>query len=381
MTRRGPTRGDATQRDTTQRQLTLRLHTDGASRGNPGPAGIGVVIERADDGAVVAELGEYLGRATNNAAEYRALLAGLTRALELGAVAVEVCSDSELMVRQLEGRYQVRSADLAPLLQQARRLLGRFPGGSRIAHVPRGRNRRADALANAAIDAAVAGAGGDARGARGGGGAEDGGDAGGDGGDGAVRRSGEGRSGGGGRHRDARRSGSRTAERGVRAPASDRRPVQGGVQPDGPVAAGGGRRPQAAASAQPGGARSTPRTIPGDAGRLRPLRARAGRPHAGGAPASRPDRRRLPVWDLGALADGLSPGESRELGTGVRVTRLAPGDTLGAGAGTWVLVVQGAAAAGDEPVCRGQCCRLGAAERLTACASGAVVLSVMPGSG
>jgi len=133
--------------------MILRLHTDGASRGNPGPAGAGVVLER--DGVVVAELSAYLGHTTNNVAEYQALLAGLQRALELGASGVEVVSDSELMVRQLQGRYQVRSPSLVPLLREARRLLQRFPDGHRIVHTAREGNARADALANQAIDAAL----------------------------------------------------------------------------------------------------------------------------------------------------------------------------------------------------------------------------------
>ncbi len=133
----------------------LRVRTDGASRGNPGHAGIGVVIERVADGAVVEEIAEYLGRETNNVAEYRALVAGLTRALELGAAAVEVVSDSELMVRQIQGTYQVRNPGLLPLFAQVRSLRGRFPGGFRIGHTLRGGNARADELANAAIDRAL----------------------------------------------------------------------------------------------------------------------------------------------------------------------------------------------------------------------------------
>lgn len=133
----------------------LRVRTDGASRGNPGHAGIGVVIERVADGAVVDEIAEYLGRETNNVAEYRALVAGLTRALELGAAAVEVVSDSELMVRQIQGTYQVRNPGLLPLFAQVRSLRGRFPGGFRIGHTLRGGNARADELANAAIDRAL----------------------------------------------------------------------------------------------------------------------------------------------------------------------------------------------------------------------------------
>jgi ribonuclease HI len=129
---------------------TLRLHVDGASRGNPGEAGFGVHVTDAN-GAPVAELHGYLGRATNNVAEYQALVHGLRWALAHGARRVEVFSDSELLVRQVEGRYRVRNAGLVPLHRQALSLLGRFEV-ARIAHVPRGRNREADALANLAVD-------------------------------------------------------------------------------------------------------------------------------------------------------------------------------------------------------------------------------------
>ena len=138
-----------------QGDKALRVRTDGASRGNPGQAGIGVVIERAADGAVVDEIAQYLGQATNNVAEYRALIVGLTRALDLGATAVEVVSDSELLVRQVEGRYQVKHPGLIPLFEEVRRLRRRFSGGLRISHTLRGGNKRADELANEAIDRAL----------------------------------------------------------------------------------------------------------------------------------------------------------------------------------------------------------------------------------
>lgn len=132
--------------------MKVRVRTDGASRGNPGPSGIGVVIERATDGVVVAEIAEYLGSTTNNVAEYRALIAGLRRALELGATAVEVVSDSELMVRQVDGVYKVRSEHLQPLLREVHALRRRFLEGFAITHTLRGGNQRADELANVAID-------------------------------------------------------------------------------------------------------------------------------------------------------------------------------------------------------------------------------------
>ncbi|HUL75754.1 MAG TPA: ribonuclease HI family protein [Vicinamibacteria bacterium] len=128
----------------------LRLHVDGASRGNPGEAGFGVHVTDAEGGEVAALYG-YLGQATNNVAEYQALLHGLRFALARGASRVEVYSDSELLVRQIEGRYRVKSPGLQPLHREARSLLARFEG-ARIAHVPRERNREADALANRAVD-------------------------------------------------------------------------------------------------------------------------------------------------------------------------------------------------------------------------------------
>jgi len=128
----------------------LRLHVDGASRGNPGEAGFGVHVTNAE-GVEVASLYGYLGRATNNVAEYQALLHGLRFALARGASRVEVYSDSELLVRQVEGRYRVKSPGLQPLHREALNLLARFER-TRVAHVPRERNREADALANRAVD-------------------------------------------------------------------------------------------------------------------------------------------------------------------------------------------------------------------------------------
>ena len=129
---------------------TLRLHVDGASRGNPGEAGFGIHVT-GGDGSEVASLYGYLGRATNNVAEYQALLHGLRFALARGASRVEVFSDSELLVRQVEGRYRVKSPGLQPLHREAKGLLARFER-ARIVHVPRERNREADALANRAVD-------------------------------------------------------------------------------------------------------------------------------------------------------------------------------------------------------------------------------------
>ncbi len=129
----------------------ISIRTDGASRGNPGPAGIGVVIE-PEGGGPPLEFGAYIGETTNNVAEYKALLLGLGEAEKLSPDAVTVLSDSELMVRQLNGEYKVKSAHLRPLFLEAVRRLRRFPS-VRIRHVGREENGRADLLANRAIDA------------------------------------------------------------------------------------------------------------------------------------------------------------------------------------------------------------------------------------
>jgi ribonuclease HI len=124
--------------------------TDGGARGNPGPAGYGVSITDKR-GAVLAELSVGIGWATNNVAEYRGVLAGLERAAELGARRVTVRADSLLVVNQQLGRWKVKNEGLRPLADEARRLARRF---ERVTwqHVPRARNRRADELANLAMD-------------------------------------------------------------------------------------------------------------------------------------------------------------------------------------------------------------------------------------
>ncbi len=127
----------------------LSIFTDGASKGNPGPAGIGVVVARAD-GTVMREVAEYIGELTNNAAEYRALIRGLREALDLGAGEVEISVDSELMARQLAGVYRVKSPNLQPLHAEAVELLRGFSRIS-ISHVRRDLNKRADQLANEGI--------------------------------------------------------------------------------------------------------------------------------------------------------------------------------------------------------------------------------------
>lgn len=128
----------------------LIAYVDGGSRGNPGPAGYGVVVESAE-GAPRAELKAYLGRQTNNYAEYQGLLAALRWAREQGVTALEVRADSELLVRQMTGRYQVRSPALRPLFEQARAWAGGLASFA-IRHVPREQNRAADRLANQAMD-------------------------------------------------------------------------------------------------------------------------------------------------------------------------------------------------------------------------------------
>lgn len=126
------------------------LYTDGAARGNPGPAGAGAFI-CTGDGHAVAEVAEYLGETTNNVAEYRALIAGLKKLIEMGAEEIEVRADSELMVRQIQGRYRVKHPNLKPLFEEAIALLKKI-GRYSIKHVEREKNKEADRLANQAID-------------------------------------------------------------------------------------------------------------------------------------------------------------------------------------------------------------------------------------
>jgi len=129
----------------------LVLHVDGGARGNPGPAAIGVVVSDPD-GNLIDELAERIGVATNNVAEYRALLRGLERARELGASEVEVVGDSELVARQLSGAYKVKHPAMKPLYEQAIAALRGFERWG-VRTVPRAENARADALVNAALDA------------------------------------------------------------------------------------------------------------------------------------------------------------------------------------------------------------------------------------
>jgi ribonuclease HI len=130
------------------------LYCDGASRGNPGPAAIGAVLY-GSAGEELATVSGVIGDATNNVAEYRALIAGLEAALDVGIGDIEVRLDSQLLVRQVTGEYRVKAANLKPLSLQAARLLRRFERTS-VVHVPRHRNTVADQLANDALDASEA---------------------------------------------------------------------------------------------------------------------------------------------------------------------------------------------------------------------------------
>ncbi len=133
------------------RRLKVIVEADGGSRGNPGPAGYGAVVREAATGEVLLELGESIGVATNNVAEYRGLLAGVRAAADLGAVEVDVRMDSKLVIEQMSGRWQIKNPGLRPLAAEAATLVGRFES-VRFTWVPREMNRAADALANAAMD-------------------------------------------------------------------------------------------------------------------------------------------------------------------------------------------------------------------------------------
>ena len=133
--------------------MRAKLSTDGGARGNPGPAAYGYVLE-AEDGTVLAAHGETIGIATNNVAEYSALIAGLEKALELGVAEVEVVSDSELMVKQMRGEYRVKNEALRELSLRAAGLARRLGGGVSYRAVRREHNELADRLVNEALDSA-----------------------------------------------------------------------------------------------------------------------------------------------------------------------------------------------------------------------------------
>jgi ribonuclease HI len=129
---------------------TLTLEFDGGSRGNPGPAGIGVVI-RAADGTPLLTLGRYIGKATNNVAEYTALITAIEQARKLGAKRIKIRGDSELVVRQMTGVYRVKHPDLIPLHRRAKDLMAGFDAAT-IEHNYREKNELADRLGNLAMD-------------------------------------------------------------------------------------------------------------------------------------------------------------------------------------------------------------------------------------
>jgi len=139
---------------TQQQDALFIIYTDGACRGNPGPASIGAVLYVDDPAGApisVAEISETIGDTTNNVAEYRAVIAALERAHILGAIWVELRTDSELLTKQINGEYRVKNAGLRPLYETVQRLRTRFRS-CEVVHVRREQNREADALANAALD-------------------------------------------------------------------------------------------------------------------------------------------------------------------------------------------------------------------------------------
>ncbi len=134
-----------------ERNMKLIIRTDGGSRGNPGPAGIGVVIENADTNEVVETHAKFLGKTTNNQAEYKAVILGLERAVVLGAEQVEVVADSELLIKQARGEYRVKNPDLQIRFAELKAFERQLPRVS-YRHVRREFNKAADALANEAMD-------------------------------------------------------------------------------------------------------------------------------------------------------------------------------------------------------------------------------------
>lgn len=132
----------------------LLIHTDGAARGNPGPAGLGAVLQDAETGQVIVELARYLGEQTNNVAEWTAVQDALEEALRQGARQVDLRTDSQLVARQIAGRYRVKHSNLKPIYARVMALLARFDGYT-VGHVPRELNGHADRLSNVAIDRRV----------------------------------------------------------------------------------------------------------------------------------------------------------------------------------------------------------------------------------
>jgi ribonuclease HI len=129
----------------------ILIYTDGAARGNPGLAGLGAILRDAETGEVLAELARFLGVRTNNYAEWTAVEDALREALALGASQVDLRMDSELVARQISGRYRVKHPDLQPIHGRVMEMLGRLNGYT-VGHVPRELNKDADRLSNVAID-------------------------------------------------------------------------------------------------------------------------------------------------------------------------------------------------------------------------------------
>lgn len=129
----------------------ILIYTDGAARGNPGPAGLGALLRDAATGEVLAELARFLGVRTNNYAEWTAVEEALREALRLGATHVDLRMDSELVARQISGRYRVKHPDLKPIHVSVMTMLGQLDGYT-VGHVPRELNKDADRLSNVAID-------------------------------------------------------------------------------------------------------------------------------------------------------------------------------------------------------------------------------------
>ena len=129
----------------------ILIYTDGAARGNPGPAGLGAILRDAKTGEVLAEMARFLGIRTNNYAEWTAVEDAVRQALELGANQVDLRMDSELVARQITGRYRVKHADLKPIHARVMAMLGQLESYT-VGHVPRELNKDADRLSNVAID-------------------------------------------------------------------------------------------------------------------------------------------------------------------------------------------------------------------------------------
>jgi ribonuclease HI len=130
----------------------ILIYTDGGSRGNPGPAACAAVVQSADDGQTLLEEGKFLGRATNNVAEYEGILLGLELARRIEARQIEIRSDSELLVRQIVGQYRVKNPGLKPLYDRVRKAIGDFDSVE-IRHVRREQNVEADRVVNETLDA------------------------------------------------------------------------------------------------------------------------------------------------------------------------------------------------------------------------------------